>query len=145
VSADSLGREILTRATPFLVMPIFRAAPRDKSILRPPTYGPRSVIRTSTDFPLLGFVTRTIEPSGSVLEAAVIRFGSKRSPFEVRWPANSDPYHEAVTTPLSLGLRTTGAAGRAGGTGATAIGGGFTGIAVLHPASINAPPMAKTR
>ena len=40
-------------------------------MIRPRTKGPRSVIVTLTDFPLLVWVTRTLVPNGSVRCAAV--------------------------------------------------------------------------
>jgi hypothetical protein len=60
-----------TLPTPFPVSPICLAAPCDKSSDRPLTKGPRSLIRTTTDLPVSGFVTLTCEPSGSVFDAAV--------------------------------------------------------------------------
>jgi hypothetical protein len=59
--------------------------------------GPRSVMRTTTDRPLSRFVTRTREPSGSVLDAAVNPLGSKGSPLLVERPANPGAYHEATS------------------------------------------------
>jgi hypothetical protein len=113
-------------------MPILRAAPRDRSSPRPRTKGPQSFIRTVTVRPFLGFSTLTIDPSGSVLDAAVIRLGSKRSPLVVGRPANSVPYHEALTK---------WARGLGGGAGAYVIGdgGSATGVTcvVVHPGMIN--------
>ena len=43
-----------------------RAAAGDRSMTRPRTNGPRSVIRTVTERPLLRLVTRTWLPNGSV-------------------------------------------------------------------------------
>lgn len=48
-----------------------RAEALERSITRPPAYGPRSLIRTTTERPLLLFVTRTFVPKGSVRWAAV--------------------------------------------------------------------------
>jgi hypothetical protein len=78
---------IFTRATPPSVNPILRAAAGDKSRLRLRVRGPRSFTLTSTERPFRRLVTRTIEPIGSVLEAAVRRLGSNRSPLEVRLPS----------------------------------------------------------
>jgi hypothetical protein len=55
-----------TRLRPALTMPSFWAAPCERSIVQPQTNGPRSVMRTRTDFPLARFVTSTGVPSGSV-------------------------------------------------------------------------------
>src|SRR5258708_11868971 len=70
-AGSGVTRLTFTRATPFLVIPISSAARLERSRVRPRTYGPRSLIRTVTDFPVVGLVTSTLEPSGKVLEAAV--------------------------------------------------------------------------
>src|SRR5258707_1244595 len=54
-------------------------------------------MRTATVRPFSTFITRTIEPIGIVVEAAVSFSGWKRSPLLVRCPANPGPYHEART------------------------------------------------
>ena len=87
-----------TRHTPSLVSPILSAAPRDRSRLRPLTYGPRSFIRTTTERPLPVFVTRTREPIGRVLDAAVSSLGLKVSPSLVRCPTNPGPYQDATSS-----------------------------------------------
>jgi hypothetical protein len=72
------------RTLPVLPMPMARAAPLLKSIARPFTNGPRSLIRTMMERPLREFVTRTRVPKGSVRRAAVIAPGtSHRMPFVV--------------------------------------------------------------
>jgi len=86
-----------TLPTPFPVSPICSAAPCDRSSERPRTNGPRSLIRTTTDLPVSGFLTLTCEPSGSILDAAVIPSGLKLSPLLVRRPAKPGPYHEATS------------------------------------------------
>ena len=48
--------------------------------------GSRSVIVTTTLDPVESDVTRTTEPSGNVVCAAVIRLGSNTSPLLVRRP-----------------------------------------------------------
>jgi hypothetical protein len=58
---------ILTGATPLAVKPMSLAAARDRSMMRPPTKGPRSLMRTSTVSPLRVLVTRTSVPNGRVL------------------------------------------------------------------------------
>src|ERR1700747_3161727 len=87
-----------TRHTPSFVSPILSGALRDRSRLRPLTYGPRSFIRTSTERPLPVFVTRTREPIGRVLDAAVSSWGLKASPSLVRWPTNPGPYQDATSS-----------------------------------------------
>ena len=54
-----------TRATPWPCMPRTPAAPLDRSMTRPPTKGPRSLMRTTTERPLPKWVTRTSVPNGS--------------------------------------------------------------------------------
>ena len=80
-----------TRPLPRAIRPICAAADFDRSSTRPRANGPRSLMRTTTDLPLAGLVTRTIDPSGSVRCAAVSRPGLNRSPLAVRWPASSLP------------------------------------------------------
>jgi hypothetical protein len=63
-----------TRAVPGPTMSIARAAAYDKSIARPPTNGPRSLMRTSTARPLVRLVTITRVPCGSDGCAAVISY-----------------------------------------------------------------------
>src|SRR5206468_3891790 len=53
--ADRPSVVILTGATPSCVIPSFCAALRERSRLRPRTYGPRSLMRTLTERPFLGF------------------------------------------------------------------------------------------
>jgi hypothetical protein len=65
------GLVIFTKETPSCIIPSFCAAIRERSRPRPRTYGPRSLMRTFTERPFLGFVTFTTEPSGRVFEAAV--------------------------------------------------------------------------
>ena len=73
------------------MIPSFSAARRDRSRLRPGTKGPRSLIRTLTDFPFCGFVTLTTEPIGNALDAAVRALGLNISPLVVLRPAKPDP------------------------------------------------------
>ena len=56
-----------TVVTPAFSIRKTRAARRERSIMRPRTKGPRSLIRTTTLRPLLRRVTRTRVPNGSVL------------------------------------------------------------------------------
>src|SRR5579862_3539863 len=64
-----------TLPTPLAVSPICLAAPCDRSSDRPWTNGPRSLIRTTTDLPVSGFITLTCDPSGSVGGRGGQRFG----------------------------------------------------------------------
>src|SRR5206468_3505288 len=66
--------------------PIARAAAGVRSITRPRTNGPRSLIRTITDWPLRRFVTRTRVPNGRDRWAAVIASLRTRSPDADRRP-----------------------------------------------------------
>src|SRR5262249_36113571 len=75
----------VTRASP--LKPRALAAAGVRSMTRPRTNGPRSLIRTTTLRPLLLFVTRTRVPNGSVRCAAVKPLGFARSPLAVRSPA----------------------------------------------------------
>jgi hypothetical protein len=59
-------------------------ARRAKSIDRLRTKGPRSLIRTVTDWPFFRLVTRTLVPNGSVRCAAVNAFEPTRSPVAAR-------------------------------------------------------------
>lgn len=82
-------------------MPSRRAASRDRSITRPLTKGPRSLIRTITERPVRRTVTRTMVPNGSVLCAAVMAPGLNRSPEAViLWrehsPGCRQSYQEAM-------------------------------------------------
>ena len=71
--------------------PNARAAPTDRSRMRPRVNGPRSLIRQLIDRPVLMTVTSTIEPSRRVRWAQPICDGTKRCPSARREPA-SEPY-----------------------------------------------------
>src|SRR5262249_28013245 len=71
LACETVSGLMRTRLTPAFTMPSLLAAPRDKSMLRPRTNGPRSVMRTRTDLPLDRLVTSTGVPSGRVRWAAV--------------------------------------------------------------------------
>src|SRR5262249_46747457 len=58
----------------------------DRSMQRPLTYGPRSVIVTVTASPLFLLVTLTLEPKGSDLCAAVMALSSRGMPLGVLVP-----------------------------------------------------------
>src|SRR5215813_13740069 len=74
-SEPCAGRGLIrTLLTPGSTIPSLRAAPCERSIARPRIKGPRSVIRTCTDLPLVRLVTSTRVPSGSVGWAAVRAF-----------------------------------------------------------------------
>ena len=81
---------IRTVTTPSLIIPSLRAAPSERSTMRPPGQPQRSLIRTVTERPLAR-LTRTRVPNGSDGEAAVMAFGSKRSPEAVLRPAKPRP------------------------------------------------------
>ena len=66
-------RAIRTFAVPGPITPISRAAARERSMMRPFTNGPRSLIRTRTVREVSMFCTSTIVPSGSWRCAAVRR------------------------------------------------------------------------
>src|SRR5215204_6226984 len=59
-------------------------------------------MRTTTERPVRSFVTRTREPKGKLLCAAVRARVLNRSPFAVRLPWKPGPYQEAP--PLWIGL-----------------------------------------
>ncbi len=105
----SSARAISTRATPLWSRPICCAACCERSMPRPRTYGPRSLIRTTTERPLLKLVTRTCEPIGRVRDAAVRLLRLKISPLEVRRPLKPGPYHDAVVTWADPGTVSGGA------------------------------------
>jgi hypothetical protein len=66
--------------------PRTRAAPGLRSITRPRTYGPRSLIRTVAERPLRWLMTVTMLPNGRVLCAAVMALGFMCSPVAVTLP-----------------------------------------------------------
>src|SRR5215210_2651934 len=90
-------------------MPTVSAAAFERSITRSWAYGPRSLMRTTTDWPVRSLVTRTLVPNGSVLWAAVRSWVLKVSPFAVRLPWKPGPYQEAA--PVWIGLLSSAAAG----------------------------------
>ncbi len=72
-----------TFAVPASIIPMLSAAALDRSMMRPPMNGPRSLIRTTTERPLVRFSTSTLVPNGSDRCAAVSSLGSIFSPFAV--------------------------------------------------------------
>src|SRR3954454_10093218 len=90
-------------------MPTASAAAFERSITRPWAYGPRSLMRTTTDFPLCSLVTLTLVPNGRVLWAAVRSLVLKVSPIAVRLSWKPGPYQEAA--PVWIGLVSSAAAG----------------------------------
>src|SRR5262249_19609287 len=64
--SESESRSTRTVVIPDPTMPRTLAAARETSIIRPFPNGPRSLIRTSTDFPLVRLVTFTRLPQGRV-------------------------------------------------------------------------------
>src|SRR5437868_694550 len=73
-------------------MPSARAAAGVRSITRPRTKGPRSLMVTTTERPLLRLVTRTLVPNGRLLCAAVYALALAYSPLAVFPPL----YTEAI-------------------------------------------------
>jgi hypothetical protein len=80
-----------------LRMPIARAAPEERSKVRPEVKGPRSFTVTRTVVPVLGFPIKRHVPNGRVLCAAVSPSGLKACPEAVRCPLCSLPYQLAST------------------------------------------------
>ena len=87
---------IRTGARPSSTMPSARAAAFDRSMSRPSIHGPRSLITTVIEAPVLRWITLTSAPNGSSRCAAVSWFMSKTSPLAVSRPWNGSPYQEAV-------------------------------------------------
>jgi hypothetical protein len=85
-----------TGAKPDFNTPMSLAAPVERSITRPLAWGPRSLIRTTTERPFRRLVTRTFVPKGRVRWAAVNCPGLKVSPLAVRRPEKPLPYQEAI-------------------------------------------------
>jgi hypothetical protein len=67
--AKQVNAQSAPASTAHLASP--KLPPRQRSIIRPSTYGPRSLMRTTTDFPVANDLTRTWLPSGNVRWAAV--------------------------------------------------------------------------
>jgi len=76
-------------------MPMARAAAGVRSMTRPRTNGPLSLMVTRTDLPLLLLVTRAREPHGKDLCAAVSAFSLSDPPQATRVPL-SRPYSVAM-------------------------------------------------
>src|SRR3954451_12711314 len=83
-------------------MPTASAAAFERSMTRPWAYGPRSLMRTTTDLPVRSFVTRTRDPNGRVLWAAVRALVLNRSPLAVRFPWKPGPYQDAAPVWMDL-------------------------------------------
>src|ERR1700752_340885 len=97
--------------------PVAFAAASDRSIIRPRTKGPRSVIFTIADWFVVRLVTRTIDPIGSVSCAAVMAFWSYTLPSAPLRPAYGGPYQLASPVSTRDGFpRTSGGGGGNGGT-----------------------------
>jgi hypothetical protein len=74
-------------------MPIARAEPRARSMMRPPAKGPRSFTCTTTELALPPLTILSFVPNGREGWAAARPFGLKRSPLTVR---KLDPYQDAM-------------------------------------------------
>src|SRR5579862_5768898 len=98
-------------------MPSAVAASCVRSMMRPGTKGPRSLMRTWTEAPLLRLVTRTIVSIGSVRCAAVILSAPSFSPLAVRTILRVRSYQEARPVWAKRGrpTRSTGVEGEASG------------------------------
>src|SRR5215211_7306545 len=81
--------------------PIASAEARDRSMIRPWAEGPRSLMRTMAERPVLRWVTLTRVPKGRERCAAVRLLVLKISPFAVRRPWKPGPYQDAC--PLWIG------------------------------------------
>src|SRR6516165_9471159 len=95
----------LTGATP--ANPRARAPALDRSMQRPLTYGPRSVIVTVTAKPFFLLVTLTLEPKGSDLCAAVMKLSSRGMPLAVLVPrcdASPTAYTDATQSSAPTGM-----------------------------------------
>src|SRR5215471_6383058 len=95
----------LTGATP--ANPRARAPALDRSMQRPLTYGPRSVIVTVTAWPFFLLVTLTLEPKGSDLCAAVMTLSSRGMPLAVLVPrcdASPTAYTDATQSSARPGM-----------------------------------------
>src|SRR5262245_53531416 len=80
-----------------------------RSMQRPFTYGPRSVIVTVTARPVFLLVTLTVEPTGSDLCAAVMALSSRGIPLAVLVPrcdesptAYTDATHSSARTEMLI-------------------------------------------
>ena len=97
-----------TRAVPARTISIWRAAPTDRSMMRPCTKGPRSVMRTSTCLPFERLVISTQVSKGRARCAAVSFSISKISPEAVGRPLYGTPYQLAIPVsvdPMRAGSR----------------------------------------
>src|SRR5487761_1714488 len=123
-------------------MPSVVAALGVRSTTRPRTYGPRSLMRTTTDRPLRRLVTRMRVLNGKLRDAAVSPSARKLSPLAVRKPA----YHEAKPMrSLPLARHRNGPARRSYMRRATAFGGNDVGAFCVIPASVGATIAASAR
>ena len=80
-----------TRAVPVRTIPMRRAAALERSRMRLPWNGPRSLTRTTTLRPLRTLVTRSRVPKGNRRWAAVKASGLNRAPLAVRRPRKRSP------------------------------------------------------
>src|SRR5580658_9882435 len=109
-----------TGATPAWVIFSSSAAANERSMIRPSSRYPRSVMLTTTEWLLRRFLTRTTEPNGSVGWQAVISYISNGLPLAVRRPLKDPPYQVAMPCRRSCLRALIGAlvgATRAGGVG----------------------------
>ena len=87
-----------TRAVPVAIRPMSVAAALERSMIRLPTNGPRSLILTCVARPFARFFTFSHVSNGSRLCAAVISFMLYVSPLLVFRPWYGYPYQLATPT-----------------------------------------------
>ena len=90
---------------PNCLRPIASAAASERSRIRYLIKGPRSLIRTSTDFPVRRKVTWTRVPKGRSGDAAVSSFESNRRPLLVLLPWCCLLYQDAIPITPCFGVR----------------------------------------
>lgn len=84
-----------TEVVPRLRKPSLVAAALERSMMRLPWNGPRSLMVTWTSSPVRWSTTETLVPKGRERCAAVMAFSLKISPDAARFPLKPGPYQEA--------------------------------------------------
>ena len=112
-------------------MPSSRAACRERSTIRPSTFGPRSLTRQRTVLPvLMSSTTRTV-PKGRLRWAQVKSLGRYRSPLAVRRPDRRLLYTDARPTPRPLSSSASGGGSTSSGGGSTTTTNGGVALGVV--------------